>query len=114
MPAAAGMPAELPRANLTQRSATEADCGIIFLMRTDWTARLLAILLLLAVCGVAPADCHGDCDSDQCGYGCTYAIVQSPCRVSFVLAGQAGVCHGTFFILDSTSADIFEPPRFAA
>ena len=70
--------------------------------------------MLLAVCGAASADCHSDCHSEQCSDGCTHAIVHAACAVGIASAEQAGVCHGAFFILDSTPGDVFEPPRFAA
>ena len=83
------------------------------LMRTAPAIKLLAILVLLALCGAAFADCNGDCHSDQCNHGCTHAIVLAACVVSFEFGRQADVRDGTFSILLSAPRDIFEPPKSA-
>ncbi len=75
----------------------------------------IILLLLLAVCSVVTADCHGDCRADDCGgacaHVCTHALIDntSSIHVEFYLCGSSRDhnCQVPHFFPDS----VFQPPK---
>ena len=90
-------------------------------MNVDRTLKLILIILLLAVCSAAVADCHGDfCNefADNCSQGCehvccTHAILHNVSVIGFSSSYYAYSVETTSAIPHISPDAVFQPPRTA-
>ncbi|MCE5322517.1 hypothetical protein LLG46_04280 [bacterium] len=83
-------------------------------MKTIWIIRLLAMVILVISCGMAFADCHGDCcdGCDCCGtcvHACRCGIIQH-CSINPDITYTAFALNHRVTTPSVTTDGIFRPP----
>ena len=84
-------------------------------MITTRMYKLIAVVLLLAVCGVLTANYYRDCNDDSCVTMCSHASTTVALiddhSIGIDFQSSAHLSYDPYYLPQISPTDVFQPPR---